>query len=176
MEDWRGKPFFVVASHTLHCAWVCSLHLQYWRLPRHKPSGFVPEHRIPFTAFGYALCICNIGACRVTNPPGLLLRMVSPAPPSKKAILDFTGCLRIGLCAGGAVGEFHCRINKKASLAGDVLRNNLSNSEKRASEYRMLVCLCGLTNAMHWYSAYNCALLRRWEAGFVCSTNWNLTL
>ena len=75
-------------------------------------------------------------------------------------------------------GEGIClnAIKQKGSpLAGDVLRNNLSNSEKRASEYRMLVCLCGPTNAMHWYSAYNCALLRRWEAGFVCSTNWNLS-
>ena len=39
----RGKPFFANASHTLRCACVCSLLQRWWRLPRHKPSGFVPE-------------------------------------------------------------------------------------------------------------------------------------
>ena len=29
----------------------------------------------------------------------------------------------------------------------------------------MLICVCAPTNAMHWHSAYNCALLKRWERG-----------
>ena len=40
----------------------------------------------------------------------------------------------------------------------------------------MLVCLCDPVNAMHWYSAYNCALLRGRKSALVCSTNWNLSL
>ena len=53
---------------------------------------------------------------------------------------------------------------------------NLSHNEtmsirQKVSDAHLLMVP---TNAMHRNGAYNCALLRKWEAGFVCSTNWNL--
>ena len=54
-------------------------------------------------------------------------------------------------------------------MGGALLRMDLSHNEKRRASgvfYWMLACLCGQTNAMHWYSAYNCALTKQWEVVF----------
>ena len=41
------------------------------------------KHRIPCAALAYAPCFSNDGACRVTNPPGLLLNSLPcPQPQS----------------------------------------------------------------------------------------------
>ena len=60
-------------------------------------------------------------------------------------------------------------------MARGFLRNNLSSNKQTSIQCLDARLLMRPNNAMHWYSAYNCALLRRWEAGFVCSTNWNLS-
>jgi hypothetical protein len=66
---------------------------------------------------------------------------------------------------------------KHQALGRALLRMDLSHNKKRRASgvfYWMLVCLCGQTNAMHWYSAYNCAL-PKWRENefFICSVNWN---
>ena len=82
----RGKPFFVVVSHTLRYACVCSLHLHSWHLPRHKPSGFVPEKgfpRAPFqeshTGFLWTILIC----LRASEARGTLWGLFSPKPRTR---------------------------------------------------------------------------------------------
>ena len=46
---------------------------------------------MPCAMLAHALCTCPVGRYRVTNPPGLFLRIVFPAALSKKVILDFCG-------------------------------------------------------------------------------------